>query len=79
MSYVFVKDNEGFMCKKQKKCVEQNEKIISKEEYKMLSGDDYYDDNFSNPLSYQIHVTKQEKDFISFARKHNFDYKQAMR
>ena len=62
MDYVFVKDMEGFVVKKLKSQVEFDEKIISEAEYKELSGDNYY----------------EEKEFISYAREHNFDYKKVM-
>lgn len=93
MDYVFVKDSEGFVSKKIKAQVTTDEKIISATEYKELSGDNYYERHFthggrrigagrrkklSEPLAFQIRVTKQEKDFITFAREHHFDYAKVM-
>ena len=93
MVYVFVKDSDGFVSKKIKAQVATDEQIISAAEYKELSGDNYYEQPFthggrrmgagrkiklSDPLVFQIRVTKQEKDFIAFAREHHFDYAKVM-
>ncbi|AAS10723.1 MULTISPECIES: hypothetical protein [Treponema] len=93
MDYVFVKDTEGFVVKKLKSQVECDEIIISEAEYKKLSGDNYYEFHFGHggkrpgagrkqklgsPLKFQIRVTEEEKEFISYAREHNFDYKKVM-
>jgi hypothetical protein len=93
MDYIFVKDSEGFVSKKIKAQVAADEQIISAAEYKELSGDNYYEQHFthggrrmgagrkkklSDPLEYQIRVSKQEKDFIAFAREHHFDYAKIM-
>ena len=55
-----------------------------------MSGDNYYEIHFGHggkragagrkqklgsPLKFQIRVTEEEKEFISYAREHNFDYK----
>ncbi|MCI5829210.1 MAG: hypothetical protein SPJ89_10140 [Treponema sp.] len=89
MNYVYVKDSEGFVVKKASEEVADDEVIISKSEYKALSGEDYYEKHFSRggkrigagrktkfstPLKYQIRVTQQEKDFINMARANNFDF-----
>ena len=93
MDYVFVKDTEGFVVKKLRSQVEFDEKIISEAEYKELSGDNYYEFHFGHggkrpgagrkqklgsPLKFQIRVTEEEKEFISYACEHKFDYKKVM-
>ena len=93
MDYVFVKDMEGFVVKKLKSQVEFDEKIISEAEYKELSGDNYYEIYFGHggkrpgagrkqklgsPLKFQIRVTKEERDFISYARMNNLNYSALM-
>ena len=94
MSYVYVKDSEGFVVKKQRAQVQADETIITAAEYKKLSGDEYYKKNFTRggkragagrkqkyaePLKFQMRVSKQEKEFLFFARAHNFDYARAMK
>ena len=89
MNYGYVKDYERFVVKKASEEVADDEVIISKSEYKALSGEDYYEKHFSRggkrigagrktkfstPLKYQIRVTQQEKDFINMARANNFDF-----
>ena len=85
MDYVFVKDSEGYVFKKPKSDVCKGEKIISEKAYLKASGLDYYEKTFghgglrenagrkpkfSQPLKIQMRVTKEEKDFISYAREH---------
>lgn len=94
MTYVYVKDSEGFVVKKQKSQVQADETIISAAEYKKLSGEEYYEKKFTRggkrigagrkqkyaePLKFQMRVSKQEKEFLAFARAHNFDYARAMK
>ena len=94
MSYVYVKDSEGFVVKKQRAQIQADETIITAAEYKKLSGDEYYEKNFTRggkrpgagrkqkyaePLKFQMRVSKQEKEFLFFARAHNFDYARAMK
>lgn len=94
MEYVFVKDSEGFVAKKLKSQLESDEKIISEAEYKELSGDSYYKLHFgyegkrqetsekkklSRQLKFQMRVTEEEREFIHYAREHNFNYKRIMK
>ena len=94
MKYVYVKDSEGFVAKKAINKVEPDEVQISKEEFRKLSGDEYYEKHFthggkregagrktkfSQKLEYQIRVTAEEKIFIAYAREHHFDYAKAMK
>ena len=94
MSYVYVKDSEGFVVKKLKSAIQADETIISAAEYKKLSGQEYYEKTFkrggkragagrkqkyAEPLKFQMRVSKLEKDFLAFARSHNFDYLKAMK
>jgi len=44
--YIYVKDSEGFVTKKQESQIEADEKIISKEEFEQISGIDYYKKTF---------------------------------
>lgn len=93
MDYVFVKDSEGFVAKKLLTEVKTGEQIISEKEYKKKSGMDFYEkkfehggarenagrkQKFAQPLKFQIRVTKEEKDFISYAREHKFNYSSVM-
>ena len=93
MKYVFVKDSEGFVSKKLESEITPNEKIISERTYMKLSGLKSYEKKFSHggarenagrkqkfslPLKFQSRVTQEEKDFIQYAREHNFDYLKAM-
>ena len=93
MKYVYVKDSEGFVSKKAINKVESDEIQISKDEFRKLSGDDYYEEHFthggkregagrkpkfSKKLVYQIRVTAEEKAFIAYARETCFDYTKAM-
>lgn len=90
----FVKDSEGYVSKKPESELSTNEKIISEKEYKKKSGLKYYEKEFENsearkntgrkqkfasPLKFQIRVTKEEKDFISYAREHNINYDSLMK
>ena len=89
MQYVYVKDSEGFVFKKKASEVASNEKNISEKEYKKKSGIALYEKKFghggtrenagrktkfSSPLKFQIRVTKEEKDFLSFARDKKMDF-----
>ena len=89
MDYVFVKDSEGYVFKKLQSEVSSDEKIISEKEYMKISGLSSYEKKFSHggarenekkkqkfalPLKFQIRVTKEEKDFIAYAREHKIDY-----
>ena len=85
MNYVFVKDSEGYVFKKLESEVSSDEKIISEKEFMKKSGLASYEKKFghggarenagrkpkfSQPLKIQMRVTKEEKDFISYAREH---------
>lgn len=93
MDYVFVKDSEGFVTKKLTIEVTSEEKIISEKEYLKKSGLSFCEkkfgrggprknagrkQKFSQPLKIQIRVTEEEKEFISYAREHNFNYSSLM-
>ena len=93
MDYVFVKDSEGYVFKKLSSEVSSDEKIISEKEYMKISGLGSYEkkyghggarknagrkQKFSLPLKFQIRVTKEEKDFITYAREHNLNYSALM-
>ena len=93
MDYVFVKDAEGYVFKKQKSEVSPDEKIITKKEYMKASGLAAYKKMFGHggarenagrkpkyslPLRFHIRVTKEEKDFIAYAREHNLNYSALM-
>ena len=93
MDYVFVKDSEGYVFKKLESEISPDEKIISEKEYMKKSGLTYYEKKFSHggarenagrkqkfgsPLKFQIRVTKEEKDFLTYAREHNVNYASLM-
>ena len=93
MDYVFVKDSEGYVFKKLVSEVSCDEKIISEKEYMKRSGLELYEKKFTHggarenagrkkkfslPLKFQIRVTKEEKDFIQYAREHNLNYSALM-
>lgn len=93
MDYIFVKDSEGYVFKKAESEVSPDEKIISKKEYMKLSGLTSYEkkfghggarenagrkQKFGSPLKFQIRVTKEEKDFLTYAREHNLNYSALM-
>ncbi|MGI5172939.1 hypothetical protein H0R92_04970 [Treponema sp. OMZ 840] len=94
MEYVFIKDTEGFVLKKLKSEVCADEEIISEKEYMQTSGLAFYEkkfghggarenagrkQKFGSPLEFQIRVTREEKDFISYARKNNLNYSALMK
>ncbi|MBP3709084.1 MAG: hypothetical protein J6I73_01545 [Treponema sp.] len=89
MEYVFVRDSDGYVFKKAKSKVTAEEKIISEKEYMKKSGLAFYEkkfghggarenagrkQKFSQPLKFQMRVTQEEKDFISYAREHHINY-----
>ena len=89
MSYVYVKDSEGFVFKKKESDVSADEKIISEKEYLKKSGIALYEKKFrhsgarenadrktkfASPLKFQIRVTKEEKDFLTFARSNKLNF-----
>jgi hypothetical protein len=93
MDYVYVKDTEGFVSKKIAAEVTSDEKIITEKEYMKKSGLSFYEkkfghggprenagrkQKFSQPLEFQIRVTKEEKEFISYAREHKINYSSIM-
>ncbi|MBQ6056283.1 MAG: hypothetical protein IJL34_01290 [Treponema sp.] len=93
MEYVFVKDSEGYVFKKLESEITPDEKIISENEYMKKSGLAAYEkkfwhggarenagrkQKFALPLKFQIRVTKEEKDFIVYAREHKVDYSALM-
>ena len=45
MTYIYVKDSEGFVVKKLASELQPDEILISKEEFEQLSGDTYYAKN----------------------------------
>ena len=93
MEYVFVKDSDGYVSKKLKSELCDDENIISEKEYMKASGLDFYEKKFSHggarknagrkqkfslPLKFQIRVTQEEKDFITYAREHGLNYSALM-
>jgi len=89
MTYIYAKDNEGFVVKKKKSELLPDEQIITKEEYAELSGDNYYKETFAHGgkragagrkpqngviLKFQIRVSEKEKEFLHYARSHNLNY-----
>ena len=93
MNYVYVKDSEGYVFKKLESEVSADEKIISEKEYNKKSGLAFYQKKFGHggarenagrkqkfalPLKFQIRVTKEEKDFIAYAREHQLNYSALM-
>ncbi len=93
MNYVYVKDSEGYVFKKMESEVSADEKIISEKEYNKKSGLSFYQKKFGHggarenagrkqkfalPLKFQIRVTKEEKDFIAYAREHKLNYSALM-
>ena len=93
MDYVFVKDSEGYVFKKLASEIAPDEKVISEKKYMKNSGLSSYEKKFGHggarenagrkqkfalPLKFQIRVTKEEKDFINYAREHNLNYSALM-
>ena len=83
MSYVYVKDSEGFVFKKKESDVSADEKIISEKEYLKKSGIALYEKKFGHggarenagrKTKFQIRVTKEEKDFLTFARSNKLNF-----
>ena len=89
MPYVYVKDSEGFVFKKKESDVAADEKIISEKEYLKKSGIALYEKKFrhggarenagrktkfASPLKFQIRVTKEEKEFLAFARSNKLNF-----
>ena len=87
--YVYVKDEEGFVSKKEETKMLPGETIISPEEYHELSGDNYYIEHYGHGgkrigagrkskygevLIYQMRVSAKEKDFLMYARENHLDY-----
>ena len=94
IEYVYVKDSEGYVFKKGETEVTPDEKIISEKDYMKTSGLAAYEkefghggarenagrkQKFSSPLKFQIRVTQEEKDFITYARKHHINYTAMMK
>jgi len=93
MNYIYVKDTEGYVYKKDSSELLPDEKIISEKEYLRKSGLGTYQKTlghggvrenagrkikFSSPLKFQIRVTQEEKDFLAYARKNNLNYTSLM-
>ena len=89
MPYVYVKDSEGFVFKKKESEIVVGEKTISEKEYMKKSGLALYEKKFghggarenagrktkfASPLKFQIRVTKEEKDFLTFARNKKLNF-----
>ncbi len=94
MTYVYVKDSEGFVIKKKKSELMPDEQIITESEYNELSGESYYREKFSHGgaragagrkpangviLKFQVRVSEKEKEFLQYARAHNLDYDELMK
>ena len=93
MQYVYVKDDEGFVVKKLKSEIQDNETIITKKEYNEISGENFYKETFTHGgkrenagrkpktgvvLKFQVRLSEKEKEFIDFARMHNLNYDDLM-
>ena len=93
MEYVYVKDSDGYVFKKLESELSPDEKIISEKEYLKKSGLANYakefghggarknsgrKQKFESPLKFQIRVTQEEKDLISFARENHLNYSTLM-
>ncbi len=93
MTYIYAKDQEGFVVKKHKEDLLPDEVIISQEEYETLSGDTYYKKTYGRGgkrkgagrkpangvvLKFQIRVSEKEKEFLNYARLHNLNYDELM-
>jgi hypothetical protein len=93
MSYIYVKDKDGFVVKKLASKLQADETIITKEEFEILSGDEYYSQVYGHGgkrkgagrkptngvvLKFQIRVSEKEKEFINFARSRNLNYDELM-
>jgi hypothetical protein len=89
-----VKDSEGFVFKKKESEVAKGEKVISEREYRKRSGLALYEKKFghggarenagrktkfASPLKFQIRVTKEEKEFLSYARDKKLDFAALMK
>ena len=93
MTYVYVKDSEGFVVKKKKTDILPDETLISEAEYNELSGENYYKETFCHGvkrrgagrkpqngivLKFQMRVSEKEKEFLNYARSHNLNYDELM-
>ena len=94
IEYVYVKDSDGYVFKKLESELSPDEKIISEKEYLKKSGLANYakefghggarknagrKQKFGSPLKFQIRVTQEEKDFITYAREHHISYTAMMK
>ena len=85
----FLGGAEGFVYKKKESDVATDEKIISEKEYLKKSGIALYEKKFghggarenagrktkfASPLKFQIRVTKEEKEFLAFARNNKLNF-----
>ena len=94
MTYIYVKDDEGFVIKKKKSEIMPDETIITKDEFEEMSGDKYVREKFThggkragagrkkaspdNVLKFQVRVSAKEKEFLNYARFHNLNYDELM-
>lgn len=93
MTYIYTKDEEGFVVKKKKSELLPNEQIITEEEYNEISGENYCKIAFGHGgqrknagrkpklgivLKFQIRVSEKEKEFLQYARAHNVNYDDLM-
>lgn len=94
MEYIYAKDKEGFVVKKQRSELLPDEIIISKSEYDEISGENYYNETFhhggkrkgagrkpkdeSKVLKFQVRVSEKEKEFLKYAREHKINYDNLM-
>lgn len=87
--FVYIKDAEGYVTKKLQSEALPDDKIISEKEYLKKSGLASYEkkfehggarenagrkQKFGSPLKFQIRVTQEEKDFLTYAREKHLDY-----
>ena len=94
MSYVYVKDSEGYVFKKLRSEVCKGERIITEKAYRKASGLAAYEKEFghggarenagrkpkySKPLTIQMRVTQEEKDFLAYARERRLSFASLMK
>ena len=73
MPYVYVKDSEGFVFKKKES---EDEKKFGHGGARENAG---RKTKFASPLKFQIRVTKEEKEFLSYARDKKLDFAALMK
>lgn len=93
MGYVYAKDSDGFVIKKDEKQLLPDEVIITREEWAEESGENYYKKHFTHGgartgagrkpktgvvLKFQIRVSEKEKKLIQYLRENHVDLDKLM-